>query len=130
MMLLHADRRYLRTTFHHIAPLVCDASATDYFQSRRNDREEIRRRLALGADEDYYAGERAFRKPSLQTRLQDRMNLQICFVNAAADDDGDGDSGNVNGDASGDANSNTRCVAGDGLAASQSQVCGAPPYDV
>ena len=40
------------------------------FQSRRNDREEIRRKLAMGGDEDYYGGERMFKKPNLQTRLQ------------------------------------------------------------
>lgn len=34
-------------------------------------------------DEDYYYGERAFKKPSLQTRLQSGMNLQICFMNEA-----------------------------------------------
>ena len=50
-------------------------------QSRRNDREEIRRKLAMGGDEDYYGGERAIRKPSLSTRLQGGMNLQMCFVN-------------------------------------------------
>lgn len=38
---------------------------------RRNDREEIRRRLAMGSDtDDYYGGERASKKPSLQARLQ------------------------------------------------------------
>ncbi|CAG2060685.1 unnamed protein product, partial [Timema podura] len=38
---------------------------------RRNDREEIRRRLAMGSDADeYYGGERPGRKPSLQARLQ------------------------------------------------------------
>jgi len=55
-----------------------------HLQSRRNDREEIRRKLAMGFDEDYYGGERVVKKPSLQTRLQGGMNLQICFVNEAA----------------------------------------------
>lgn len=41
----------------------------------------------MGTDEDYYGGERAFKKPSLSTRLQGGMNLQICFVNDAAADD-------------------------------------------
>ncbi|KAL0273902.1 UNVERIFIED_CONTAM: hypothetical protein PYX00_006469 [Menopon gallinae] len=54
---------------------------------RRTDREEIRRRLAMGADsDDYYGGERTLRKPSLQTRLQSGMNLQICFMNEAISD--------------------------------------------
>ncbi|ELT97320.1 hypothetical protein CAPTEDRAFT_74919, partial [Capitella teleta] len=57
-------------------------------QSRRNEREEIRRRLAMTcADEDYYGGERALRKPSLQARLQSGMNLQICYVNEAPTED-------------------------------------------
>lgn len=53
-------------------------------QARQTDREEIRRKLAMGTDEDYYGGERAFKKPSLSTRLQGGMNLQICFMNDAA----------------------------------------------
>ncbi|XP_074657986.1 uncharacterized protein LOC141910976 [Tubulanus polymorphus] len=55
-------------------------------KSRRNDREEIRRKLAMGADEDYYGGERAYKKPNLQTRLQSGMNLQICFMNESTSD--------------------------------------------
>ena len=47
------------------------------FQSRRTDREEIRRKLAMGGDEEYYGGERAYKKPNLQTRLQGGMNLQV-----------------------------------------------------
>ncbi|KAK7483183.1 hypothetical protein BaRGS_00025587, partial [Batillaria attramentaria] len=52
--------------------------------ARQTDREEIRRKLAMGTDEEYYAGERTFKKPSLSTRLQSGMNLQICFMNDAA----------------------------------------------
>lgn len=38
---------------------------------RRTDREEIRRRLAMGTEDDYYgASDRPGRKPSLQARLQ------------------------------------------------------------
>lgn len=38
---------------------------------RRTDREEIRRRLAMGSEDDYYTGnDRPGRKPSLQARLQ------------------------------------------------------------
>ncbi|XP_070173018.1 serine-rich adhesin for platelets-like [Littorina saxatilis] len=60
-------------------------------EARQTDREEIRRKLAMGTDEDYYGGERAFKKPSLSARLQGGMNLQICFMNdaAAAGDDPD-----------------------------------------
>ena len=36
---------------------------------RRTDREEIRRRLAMGPEDDYYT-DRPGRKPSLQARLQ------------------------------------------------------------
>ena len=57
-----------------------------HFQSRRNDREEIRRKLAMGVDEEYYGGERMYKKPNLQTRLQSGMNLQICFMNEATSD--------------------------------------------
>ncbi|XP_046402712.1 uncharacterized protein LOC124168478 [Ischnura elegans] len=51
---------------------------------RRNDREEIRRRLAMGpeADDCFAPG----RKPSLQSRLQSGMNLQICFMNETLSD--------------------------------------------
>ncbi|RZF38558.1 hypothetical protein LSTR_LSTR006153 [Laodelphax striatellus] len=54
---------------------------------RRNDREEIRRRLATGCDTDeYYGGDRPGKKPSLQARLQSGMNLQICFMNDTMSD--------------------------------------------
>ncbi|XP_025080171.1 schwannomin-interacting protein 1-like isoform X2 [Pomacea canaliculata] len=59
--------------------------------ARQTDREEIRRRLAMGTDEEYYGGERTFKKPSLSARLQGGMNLQICFVNDAAASSEDGD---------------------------------------
>ncbi|XP_071539118.1 uncharacterized protein Schip1 isoform X2 [Panulirus ornatus] len=52
---------------------------------RRNDREEIRRKLAMGVDEDQVM-ERPHRKPSLHSRLQSGMNLQICFMNETASD--------------------------------------------
>lgn len=57
---------------------------------KRNDREEIRRRLAMGADtEEYYSlghVDRPGKKPSLHSRLQNGMNLQICFMNETASD--------------------------------------------
>ncbi|EFA04405.1 Schwannomin-interacting protein 1-like Protein [Tribolium castaneum] len=52
---------------------------------RRTDREEIRRRLAMGSEDDYYT-DRPGRKPSLQARLQSGMNLQICFMNETVSD--------------------------------------------
>lgn len=52
---------------------------------RRNDREEIRRKLAMGVDDDQFM-ERPLRKPSLHSRLQSGMNLQICFMNETASD--------------------------------------------
>ncbi|KAK8382990.1 hypothetical protein O3P69_011498 [Scylla paramamosain] len=52
---------------------------------RRNDREEIRRKLAMGLDEDQTT-DRPHRKPSLHSRLQSGMNLQICFMNETASD--------------------------------------------
>ncbi len=71
-------------------------------QSRRNDREEIRRKLAMGADDPEPPGGGAFfsgggaggaglKKPSLPSRLQSGMhlhgnNLQICFMNEATSD--------------------------------------------
>lgn len=60
---------------------------TVYFQ-RKTDREEIRRRLAMGSDGDDYfcSGDRINRKPSLQSRLQSGMNLQICFMNENTSD--------------------------------------------
>lgn len=55
-----------------------------YFQSQRNDREEIRRKLAMGVDEECFTGgspERLYKKSNLTSRLQGGMNLQICFMN-------------------------------------------------
>ncbi|XP_050670022.1 schwannomin-interacting protein 1 isoform X3 [Leptidea sinapis] len=57
---------------------------------KRNDREEIRKRLAMGADtEEYYSLghiDRPGKKPSLHSRLQNGKNLQICFMNETASD--------------------------------------------
>ncbi|XP_031847669.1 schwannomin interacting protein 1 isoform X2 [Nomia melanderi] len=60
-------------------------AAREEERRRRNDREEIRRRLAMGPDADDLRAERG-RKPSLQSRLQSGMNLQICFMNDTASD--------------------------------------------
>lgn len=43
---------------------------------KRNDREEIRRRLAMGAEDDYLtkiSATKPGRKPSLQSRLQEGL---------------------------------------------------------
>ncbi|CAG4998643.1 unnamed protein product [Parnassius apollo] len=57
---------------------------------KRNDREEIRKRLAMGADNDEYYSlghtDRPGKKPSLHSRLQNGKNLQICFMNETASD--------------------------------------------
>ncbi|XP_076035745.1 schwannomin interacting protein 1 isoform X2 [Oratosquilla oratoria] len=58
----------------------------DEERRRRNDREEIRRKLAMGVDDEFSAENRPMRKPSLQSRLQSGMNLQICFMNETASD--------------------------------------------
>ncbi|XP_037075795.1 schwannomin-interacting protein 1-like isoform X2 [Pollicipes pollicipes] len=62
---------------------------------RRNDRETIRRKLAMGPESDEPGAPalaaRAGRKPSLQSRLQGGMNLQICFMNETASDEEDED---------------------------------------
>ncbi|XP_033208357.1 schwannomin-interacting protein 1 homolog isoform X2 [Belonocnema kinseyi] len=60
-------------------------AAREEERRRRNDREEIRRRLAMGPEADDIRIERG-RKPSLHTRLQSGMNLQICFMNEASSD--------------------------------------------
>lgn len=62
---------------------------------RKNDREAIRRRLAMGEEDDYFtnlAAVRPIRKPNLQSRMQNGKNLQICFMNEAASDTESSDS--------------------------------------
>lgn len=86
----------LRTLRHHyIFKVYMPMYRLLHLQSRRNDREEIRRKLAMGLEEEYYGGERMYKKPNLQTRLQSGMNLQICFMNEATSDvdsvNGDGE---------------------------------------
>ncbi|XP_076334134.1 uncharacterized protein LOC143238084 isoform X2 [Tachypleus tridentatus] len=69
------------------AHLTEAAKETNWYLRRRQDREEIRRKLAMDSDnEDYYCGEKVTKKPSLTTRLQSGMNLQICFMNETASD--------------------------------------------
>ncbi|XP_076323846.1 uncharacterized protein LOC143232380 isoform X2 [Tachypleus tridentatus] len=63
------------------------ANESNWYLRRQHDREEIRRKLAMDSDsEDYYCGEKVTKKPSLSTRLQSGMNLQICFMNETASD--------------------------------------------
>ncbi|XP_047986817.1 schwannomin-interacting protein 1 homolog [Leguminivora glycinivorella] len=65
-------------------------AAKEAERRKRNDREEIRKRLAMGADsEEYYSMghiDRPGKKPSLHSRLQNGKNLQICFMNETASD--------------------------------------------
>uniref|UniRef100_UPI00358DE749 schwannomin-interacting protein 1 isoform X4 n=1 Tax=Myxine glutinosa TaxID=7769 RepID=UPI00358DE749 len=68
----------------------------DTFQAQRNERESIRQKLALGGFLDegpgLYTGCSRSGKPSLSSRLQSGMNLQICFVNdSGSDKESDGD---------------------------------------
>ncbi|KAF4527777.1 hypothetical protein B566_EDAN015833 [Ephemera danica] len=81
------DSRYLgdlyTLTYDEGETLECTSymmNAVDH--DRRNDREEIRRRLAMGEEPERPGG----RKPSLQSRLQSGMNLQLCFMNETASD--------------------------------------------
>ncbi|XP_072936774.1 uncharacterized protein Schip1 [Epargyreus clarus] len=65
-------------------------AAKEAERRKRNDREEIRKRLAMGAEsEEYYSlghTDRPGKKPSLHSRLQNGKNLQICFMNETASD--------------------------------------------
>ncbi|CAO1308202.1 unnamed protein product [Diamesa serratosioi] len=70
-------------------------AAKEEEQKRKNDREAIRRRLAMGEEDDYFtnlAAVRPIRKPNLQSRMQNGKNLQICFMNEAASDTESSDS--------------------------------------
>lgn len=53
-----------------------------FHTQKRNDREEIRRRLAMGAEDDYLTKiqtTKSGRKPSLQARLQEGKPFQFQF---------------------------------------------------
>ncbi|TRZ09718.1 hypothetical protein HGM15179_017382 [Zosterops borbonicus] len=67
-----------------------------YKKAQKNERESIRQKLALGSFFDdgpgLYTSCSKSGKPSLSSRLQSGMNLQICFVNdSSSDKDSDGD---------------------------------------
>ncbi|KAL5004856.1 hypothetical protein ScPMuIL_018312 [Solemya velum] len=55
--------------------------------AQRNDREEIRRKLAMGTDEEFYCNDKSYKKQNLHSRLQSGMNLQICFMNETNNDE-------------------------------------------
>ncbi|XP_076837652.1 LOW QUALITY PROTEIN: schwannomin-interacting protein 1 [Brachyhypopomus gauderio] len=64
--------------------------------AQKNERESIRQKLALGSFFDdgpgIYTSSSKSGKPSLSSRLQSGMNLQICFVNdSGSDKDSDAD---------------------------------------
>ncbi|CAM4558358.1 unnamed protein product [Leuciscus chuanchicus] len=69
---------------------------TNSTHAQKNERESIRQKLALGSFFDdgpgIYTGCSKSGKPSLSSRLQSGMNLQICFVNdSGSDKDSDAD---------------------------------------
>uniref|UniRef100_A0A8D2PP39 Schwannomin interacting protein 1 C-terminal domain-containing protein n=1 Tax=Zosterops lateralis melanops TaxID=1220523 RepID=A0A8D2PP39_ZOSLA len=71
-------------------------SALGLTEAQKNERESIRQKLALGSFFDdgpgLYTSCSKSGKPSLSSRLQSGMNLQICFVNdSGSDKDSDGD---------------------------------------
>ncbi|XP_067898262.1 schwannomin-interacting protein 1 isoform X5 [Heterodontus francisci] len=69
---------------------------TNFTSAQKNERESIRQKLALGSFFDdgpgIYTSCSKSGKPSLSSRLQSGMNLQICFVNdSGSDKDSDAD---------------------------------------
>lgn len=53
---------------------------TFVFQARRNDREEIRKKLAMGADDDSYDDNEeeedlGYKKPNIQSRLHSGLQV-------------------------------------------------------
>lgn len=57
-----------------------DKQKIGIFQSQKNDREEIRKKLAMAPVEDDFDSE-MFKRPGYSAKLQTGMNLQICFMN-------------------------------------------------
>ncbi|XP_018120050.1 schwannomin interacting protein 1 S homeolog isoform X2 [Xenopus laevis] len=69
---------------------------SNYTSAQKNERESIRQKLAFGSFFDdgpgLYTSFSKSGKPSLSSRLQSGMNLQICFVNdSGSDKDSDAD---------------------------------------
>ncbi|XP_048810377.1 schwannomin-interacting protein 1 isoform X3 [Lagopus muta] len=84
----------------HLAGLQCRekerGQRANPASAQKNERESIRQKLALGSFFDdgpgLYTGCSKSGKPSLSSRLQSGMNLQICFVNdSGSDKDSDAD---------------------------------------
>ncbi|XP_071608897.1 schwannomin-interacting protein 1 isoform X2 [Heliangelus exortis] len=82
----------------HLAGLQCREQERGQrgTSAQKNERESIRQKLALGSFFDdgpgLYSTCSKSGKPSLSSRLQSGMNLQICFVNdSGSDKDSDGD---------------------------------------
>ncbi|XP_065700856.1 schwannomin-interacting protein 1 isoform X1 [Patagioenas fasciata] len=84
----------------HLAGLQCReqerGQRANPASAQKNERESIRQKLALGSFFDdgpgLYTSCSKSGKPSLSSRLQSGMNLQICFVNdSGSDKDSDGD---------------------------------------
>ncbi|KAM6122192.1 IQCJ-SCHIP1 readthrough transcript protein isoform 3-T3 [Pterocles gutturalis] len=85
----------------HLAGLQCREQergqrAGNPASAQKNERESIRQKLALGSFFDdgpgLYTSCSKSGKPSLSSRLQSGMNLQICFVNdSGSDKDSDAD---------------------------------------
>uniref|UniRef100_A0A803VQ35 Schwannomin interacting protein 1 n=2 Tax=Ficedula albicollis TaxID=59894 RepID=A0A803VQ35_FICAL len=81
---------------HPCCPFPDADPAVPSLQAQKNERESIRQKLALGSFFDdgpgLYTSCSKSGKPSLSSRLQSGMNLQICFVNdSGSDKDSDGD---------------------------------------
>ncbi|KAJ7425619.1 hypothetical protein WISP_22732 [Willisornis vidua] len=79
-----------------IRKAAAPAGEGSYKKAQKNERESIRQKLALGSFFDdgpgLYTSCSKSGKPSLSSRLQSGMNLQICFVNdSGSDKDSDAD---------------------------------------
>ncbi|MGH0161298.1 UNVERIFIED_CONTAM: hypothetical protein FKN15_049078 [Acipenser sinensis] len=79
-----------------ISKASCLNLVDNYRKAQKNERESIRQKLALGSFFDdgpgIYNSCSKSGKPSLSSRLQSGMNLQICFVNdSGSDKDSDAD---------------------------------------
>ncbi|XP_031716587.1 schwannomin-interacting protein 1 isoform X4 [Anarrhichthys ocellatus] len=87
---------YKWRVFHLSLTLDSSQQVGHLTQAQKNERESIRQKLALGSFFDdgpgIYTSCSKSGKPSLSSRLQSGMNLQICFVNdSGSDKDSDAD---------------------------------------
>ncbi|XP_026561623.1 schwannomin-interacting protein 1-like isoform X5 [Pseudonaja textilis] len=90
---MHFDRDGMDDIVAEISRLDMEEN---YKKAQKNERESIRQKLALGSFFDdgpgIYTSCSKSGKPSLSSRLQSGMNLQICFVNdSGSDKDSDAD---------------------------------------